>query len=451
MSFLITAVKSLQELHMSLIKSQVLEAVAYLRTSHFLGNVTKLASGEVCAQTVGFCSIPTLTRLYIPEAFGLMGLFIAITEVGGRISTLRYDVALVLPKEDRDAWSLLRFSAGGCLLFSVVLLAVAYPFRRDISLAFGSDLLAQYFPLVALMILVMGWQSLTMFWSLRQKHFKSIAKSAAGSSVLGHGLKILGGVIGFGAGGLLIGSVAQRLFNFLILRFLATPREIWKLESKKGEGLRQAAVHREFPMYRMPQDTLNSLTRQLPNILLVSFFSPVAAGFYILATRVLELPFSIFQDVVRKVFYVQAVDADRAGESLFRLCSLMSILIAVVMAPLVLIVFMWGSFLFELVFGTGWATTGSYAKWVMLASLFSFCSVPASVVIPVVGMNKFYLIFEAISMVFRVSVLVFAAMSWTVDVTVAAIAICSSVSSSFLIGIVLSRLWRMNLLRAQSV
>ena len=226
---------------------------------------------------------------------------------------------------------------------------------------------------------------------------------------------------------------------------------MWKWDSKKGEGLRQALVHREFPKYRMPQDTFNSLTRQLPNILLASLFSPTAAGFYILATRVLDLPFAMLQDVVRRVFYVQAVDTHRAGNSLFRLCLRMTVLIAVVMLPLVLIVFFWGSFLFQLVFGQEWATTGSYAKWVMLAILFSFSNVPSSVVIPVIGMNRFYLIFEGISMVFRLSVLVFAAMSWTVGTTVAAIAIASSVSSSCLIGIVLSRLWKMDALKVQSV
>lgn len=434
---------------MSMIKALFVQVTARLRASIFLGNVTKLASGEVCAQAVGFLSMPLLTRLYSPEAFGIMGLFIAISEVGGRMSTLRYDLALVLPKEDRDAWSLLRFAGCWCLAFSLISLAVAYPFRLDISLAFGSELLALYFPLIALMIIVSGWQSLAVFWSLRQKHFKSIAQSSAGASVLGHGLKILGGCLGFGAGGLLLGSVAQRSFYIMILRFFATPSRLWKLKSESGEGLRQAVIHCEFPKYRMPQDTLNSLTRQLPNILLVSFFSPVAAGFYILATRVLELPFSMLQDVVRKVFYVQAVDVERAGDSLFRLCSRMSVLIAVVMAPVVVVVFLWGGALFELVFGAGWSTTGSYAKWVMLALLFSSSSVPMSVVIPIVGMNRFYLIYEAISMLFRISMLIVAAMYWSVAATVATIAICSSVCSSFLIGIVLFRLWRMECYRSQ--
>lgn len=432
-------------------RTQILQYVSHLKTSQFIGNVTKLLTGEVFAQAVGFCSMPLLTRLYSPEAFGVMGLFIAISEVGGRMSTLRYDVALVLPKEDREAWSLLRFSATGCLLFSLVLLAVAYPFREDISHAFGSELLMLYFPLIALMIVVLGWQSLAVYWSLRDKQFKSLAKTSAGSSLLGHGCKVLAGFMGCGASGLLLGSVAQRIFHLLILRFVVTPSHMWKWDSKKGEGLRQALVHREFPKYRMPQDTFNSLTRQLPNILLASLFSPTAAGFYILATRVLDLPFAMLQDVVRRVFYVQAVDTHRAGNSLFRLCLRMTVLIAVVMLPLVLIVFFWGSFLFQLVFGQEWATTGSYAKWVMLAILFSFSNVPSSVVIPVIGMNRFYLIFEGISMVFRLSVLVFAAMSWTVGTTVAAIAIASSVSSSCLIGIVLSRLWKMDALKVQSV
>ena len=126
----------------------------------------------------------------------------------------------MLPKEEREAWALLRFSGCVCLLFSLTLLAGAYPFRREISLAFGSELLALYFPLIALMMIAMGWQSLAVFWSIRGKHFKAIAQSSAGSSVLGHGLKVLAGFLGFGAGGLLLGSVAQRWFHLLILRLI---------------------------------------------------------------------------------------------------------------------------------------------------------------------------------------------------------------------------------------
>jgi O-antigen/teichoic acid export membrane protein len=106
----------------------------------------------------------------------------------------------------------------------------------------------------------------------------------------------------------------------------------------------------------------------------------------------------------------------------------------------VFVVFVWGNVLSEAFFGAEWTTTGLYAKWVILAVFFSFCSVPVSVVIPVVGWNRFYLIFEVVSMVLRISIVVGVAMRFTAHVMVAAIALATCASYLVLIGIVLIRL-----------
>lgn len=424
---------------MDLNKMQRSHVANFLRSSKFLHNVSKLVSGEVVAQIVAFASIPLLTRLYSPAAFGILGVFMALSQIGGKVSTLRYDVALVLPEADRDAWALFRFSARCCIVFSLSLLLCTYPFRWDISLAFGADDLAAYFPMIALMVLGVGWQSLASFWSIRGKHFGVLAKSSAGSSLIGNSCKIGAGVFGFGVGGLMFGTVLQRWANLILIRVL-TPRSIWLQQLEVGDMKRQALAYGDFPRYRMPQDTLNSLTRQIPNVLLVSFFSPVAAGFYILATRIIGLPFSLLQEAIRKVFYLEAIELEQRGGSLFRLCVRMTLLIAAGMLPIVFVVIQWGPALSELFFGLEWATSGIYAKWVIIAVTFTFCTVPASVVIPILGWNRFSLIFEAVAMILRISIILGVAMTFTVSAMVATISLTTCASSLLLIGIVFSRL-----------
>lgn len=423
-------------------RSLILDFSKRLCGSSFLGNTTQLLSGEMVAQAVGFAVLPLLTRLYGPSAFGVLGVFMAISEVGGKMSSLRYDVAIVLPLQDREAWALLRFAALFGLSFSLFLFIASFPFRGDISEFFGVDALEAYFPLLALMMLGICWQSLGSFWSLRGKHFRAIAQGSAGSSIVGNCLKVTAGLFGFGVGGLLWGSVMQRWSNLLLIRCL-TPSRIWQHETVKGEALRLAIAYDEFPKYRMPQDFLNTLTRQIPNILLAACFSPVTAGFYILAVRILQLPFSLLQEAVRKVFYIKAVEIQREESSLFKLCSLMSLIIFVGMLPIVLILVGWGGVFFEFVFGSEWSTTGLYAKWVILGVLCGFVSVPSAVVLPILGWNRFYLIFEIVSTVLRFSLMVCVALSLTANATVAAIALGSCASSLSLTGIVLIRLRRL--------
>ncbi|MGJ8651553.1 MAG: lipopolysaccharide biosynthesis protein [Opitutaceae bacterium] len=412
-----------------------------MRQSVFIGQLSQLFSGEVFAQALGLAMMPLMTRLYGPAAFGVLGVFVAITEVLGRTSTLRYDLALVLPKKDTDAWPLLKFA----LVFSIVLCGVfvlaSYPFRSNLTDLLGAPELAVYLPLMALMGLGIGWQSLGSYWVMREKHFKAIAYGSAGSAVIGNLFKAVAGLLAFSPGGLLIGTVLQRWSN-LILIFFLTPSRIWKHKTEAGLPWQQAKAYREFPMYRMPQDTLNSFTRQLPAVIMASFFSPAAAGLYLLAWRALILPVALLNNALRKVFYMKAIDAVRAGNSLFKLCLQVTGLIFVFMLPAAAFICFFGEILFVWVFGQEWAVSGHYAKWVFASSVFTFGSLPAQVVIPIIGWNVFFLIFEIVSTVLRLGVVVFVAAYYDAYSTVAAITVSSIISSIVLLALVMHQLYR---------
>ena len=66
-------------------------------------NFTKLLSANVVAQVIGLVVYPILTRMYAPEDFGLLNLFLSIGGVLAILSTAEYYYAIVLPKEEKDA------------------------------------------------------------------------------------------------------------------------------------------------------------------------------------------------------------------------------------------------------------------------------------------------------------------------------------------------------------
>lgn len=421
--------------------SQILQLSGRLRGSAFLGNTSRLLSGEVLAQITGLAALPFLTRLYGPEAFGLLGIFMAISEVGGKCTSLRYDVALVLPQRDSSAWALYSFSVIWAWAFVLFGLAVLYPFRWEISAYFGLEAMAPYFVLIALMMLAIGLQSLASFWSMRLKHFKALAEASAGSALLGSAFKLLVGLMGFSAGGLLLGTALQRWCNLWILR-MRTPRSIWRHSYARGEPRQLAVQYKDFPLYRLPQDILNVFGRMMPNLFLVIFFGAAAAGFYIMADRILRLPLGLLQEALRKVFYVKAVEAADSSARLMSLSLKLSGLIALGLLPVVLVVLLWGPALCALVFGGEWSVTGEYARWIILAVFFRFTSLPAAVLIPVMGWNRFYLIFEFLSTLMRLAVIVWVARAYTPATTVMAIALSSAAGSLVLLGVVLFRLFK---------
>lgn len=65
-------------------------------------NLARLASGSIIAQVLVTVSMPVLTRLFAPEAFGVTALFTAAYGLLIPIITLKYDQAVIMPKsQDR--------------------------------------------------------------------------------------------------------------------------------------------------------------------------------------------------------------------------------------------------------------------------------------------------------------------------------------------------------------
>ena len=61
------------------------------RKASFAGDVLKLVSGTTFAQLLAILAAPVLTRLYAPDAFGILALFSSITGILGVIACLRYE------------------------------------------------------------------------------------------------------------------------------------------------------------------------------------------------------------------------------------------------------------------------------------------------------------------------------------------------------------------------
>src|SRR5690625_4809932 len=80
------------------------------KNNTFIKNVLVLVSGTAAAQVVAMVLSPIITRLYGPEAFGVMGTFNAIVTIIAPVAALTYPIAIVLPKKDRDAKGIIKLS-----------------------------------------------------------------------------------------------------------------------------------------------------------------------------------------------------------------------------------------------------------------------------------------------------------------------------------------------------
>ena len=81
-----------------------------VKSSPFATDVLKLVTGTTIAQIIAILASPVLTRLLGPDAFGFFALFTSITAIIGVIACMRYELAIMLPKDDEAAANLLALS-----------------------------------------------------------------------------------------------------------------------------------------------------------------------------------------------------------------------------------------------------------------------------------------------------------------------------------------------------
>jgi O-antigen/teichoic acid export membrane protein len=92
--------------------------------SDFNKNVVMLFAGTAIAQAIPVAISPILTRLYSPEEFGLFALFFSISNLLGVIATARYELAIVLPKDEEDANKLEKLCYVISVLIGLVLMVI---------------------------------------------------------------------------------------------------------------------------------------------------------------------------------------------------------------------------------------------------------------------------------------------------------------------------------------
>ncbi|HAQ72765.1 MAG TPA: polysaccharide biosynthesis protein, partial [Pseudomonas sp.] len=76
--------------------------------SKLLRNILTVVSGTAGAQAITMAFMPVITRIYGPEAYGVLGTFLSVTLMLVPIAALTYPIAIVLPKRDGDARGLVR-------------------------------------------------------------------------------------------------------------------------------------------------------------------------------------------------------------------------------------------------------------------------------------------------------------------------------------------------------
>lgn len=386
--------------------SQLLAKIKKLTQSKFIRSVVLVAGGAAGAQAITMAFAPIITRMYGPESFGLLGAFMATLGIVTPIAALAYPIAIVLPKSDDDAKGIAKLSVRIALVIALAFSLILLVAGEQIAAVLGVQAIAGFMLLIPLAMFFSALQQIMQQWLIRKKQFKVMARIAVSQSFILNGSKI--GVGWFWPIGPVL-IVLATLGNMLYAAQLWFGAKKWADSAGRidtpaaGEvDLKALAYkHRDFPYYRAPQIFINALSQSLPVLMLASFFGPASAGFYTIGRTVLGIPSALIGNAIADVFYPTIAEAANRNENLYKPIFKATLALASVGIIPYGVVFLFGPWLFEFVFGAEWQVAGEYARWLAAWSYFGFMNRPSVAALAVLNLQGFFLIYEIVSLGLR--------------------------------------------------
>lgn len=374
----------------------------------FFSDVLKLITGNGFAQLFKTLVSPVISRLYLPEFFGITQNFSSIANILAIISSLRYDQTILLPKKEDEASNQLAVSLFFTGISTPISLILVFLFRDDVAKLLKSPNLSNYLWFVPLYVFALGSFNIFKQWNARKRQFLRLSGAQVASEVVTDGMTVGLGFAGLAnSNSMIISRVFGQLVSSLALGF-----SILKEDGKKMihdikwkimlDGIKK---YKKFPLYNIWAAFLSNASLYIPGFLLTGYFSPTVAGYYSLGNNVLRLPVALIANSIGQVFFQRSAKSLHEGRLAQTVLDTYKRLVVFGLFPM-LVVTIIGQELFVLVFGAKWAEAGVYSQILSLWTFFVFLVSPLSNLTSVLGKNEMSVLINVIKVITNIGAFV---------------------------------------------
>jgi len=332
--------------------------------SEFVRHVATLVAGRTGAMLISFLLIPVISRLFTPEHFGSAAFFAAIVMVLGGVCSLKYPRAAILPKDEAIAEDLLVLSMQLLNVFTVLMyvgLVAMLLFAGSLPLF---DILNVWVWLLPLGVWLFGATEVMVVASNREKAYRTISASDIGQALTTSGGRIGAGVVfGSSIGGLVLSYLGGYVVRAAMLRTRmgGIAYLVWRWPDWRSLAYR-AREYKDFPFFDTPANLAMSLSTKLPIFAMGLMYSPVIAGFYAMAERLVKIPIQTMGNSIRMVFLRKIAgyraDGKPVAGSFWKVVGVMAV------SGVLPVLAMWfaGEEIVVIVLGDKWRSAGHYTE-----------------------------------------------------------------------------------------
>ncbi|MBK8338669.1 MAG: oligosaccharide flippase family protein [Flavobacteriales bacterium] len=359
----------------------------------FTRNMLTLLGGTAVAQAIPLLFTPLLTRLYTPEAFGMLAVLLAVVNPIGLLASGRYELTVPLPKEDGAARALVRVGllVATCV-FPIALLA-AYLVSQYMDASADPSLLRNVLPYAPLLLFAMALFQPLNHWLIRREAFTAMSRNkVVQMATISFGSALLGWLAW--PHGLLIGYLLGWMVNVLVAYYQAQRAGFHLLPLEAPVMRTEAIRYRAFPLVNALPAVLHTAALSVPVFTLTALAGDAITGQFNLSRQVVFLPSSFIAVAFAQVYMQRASRSASIGvpvlPDLMRALRSLSAIAALLAGVLLLA----GPELFAFFFGSAWAEAGRFARILALPIALQFVVIPLAVVLPALGHIKRYSIWQ---------------------------------------------------------
>ena len=369
----------------------MLKVFKNLFKNDFFKNIFTLITGNTIAQVIGLLAIPILSRMYTPEEFGQVALFIGIVNVIAIAANARYDMAIIPPKRNGQAFHLFAGSFGISIVVMLLLFIVIAIFKGTIASLFEADVFKRIIWLLPLLVFLLASQKSMHYWFNRRKNYKVIAQNRVILTSTQTGVKLGRFMYSSGYWGLIIGTVVGEVVAWLFYVIKIVRKDFWRIKYLSFRSMQKAfREYSNFPKFLMPMAIINTFSVNILIFSLSAIASSTIVGFFERAWRVINMPFSLLSTSFGNVFYEQMTKTSNP-KRLYLLSYFVNLSIAlIVLTP----VMFWGEPIFAFLLGDDWTAAGTIATLIVPLTISNYATACVSNVFSVYKKNQMLLVWQ---------------------------------------------------------
>lgn len=384
-------------------------------------SVFTLAAGQGVALAINIYLNIILGKKYSAEAYGNLGIFIAIALFLGDVVNLKSDMAIMLEQGRDKSISLFLQSIGiGVIVsfcFALILIIVNVFYTIPVLFIF-------------IYCLFMAILQPCMVWLNKSEDNKALS-IIRWLQVLLAGLVPLMVIWWLPENGLILGMIIAVGVSSIIA-FLYSDIQVKEIKLVRSLGIYgNSFLIRQFITFGTLSSLCNTISRSVPYFFIDRYFGKICLGQFTFANKLLNAPLSVFTTAMSQYYYRYGSRLD--NNSLYKFTNHSIILLFSIITLPSIFIFYFGDNLLYFIFRDQWILAGKVLKFMMWWQLFAFVANPLTMYFDIKKILHKELIINIYILIFRILVTYFCVSFFDFIMTVAVFGIVSGLINLFLI------------------